>query len=132
MKKRILTLFTAIIMVFALAACGNKATLESVLSSDEWQQELKLWNDSVASMGIAIDTVADGNILVFEYHLPDQEAFNALGDAECSGITDSFLSSLSSDDFISVFKKEYGVSLDAVRCAIIKADGTEIYRDEIK
>lgn len=132
MKKRILTLFTAIIMVFALAACGSKATLESVLSSDEWQQELKVWNDSVASMGMSIDTVADGNTLVFEYHLPDQEAFNALGDAECSVMTDSFLNSLSSDDFISVFKKEYGVSLDAVRCAIIKADGTEIYRDEIK
>lgn len=133
MKKRILALLTAIIMVFALTACGGgKPTLESVLSSDEWQQELKGWNDSVAALGITIDTVADGNTLVFEYHLPDQEAYNAFGDDECSQMTSAFLGTLSSANFISVFKTGYGVSLDAVRCAVFKADGTELYREEIK
>lgn len=132
MKKRILTLFTAIIMVFALAACGSKATLESVLSSDEWQKELKGWNDTVASTGITIDTVADGSTLVFEYHLPDNDAFNAFGKDEGSQMADAFLSSLSGTNFLSVFKAGYGVTLDAVRCSVFKADGTEIYSDEIK
>lgn len=132
MKKRILALFTAIIMVFTLAACGGKATLESVLSSADWQKELKGWNDEVASTGITVDTVADGNTLVFEYHLPDQEVFNMFGADECSLMTDGFLSTLQTIDFFGEFKKGYGVSLDAVRCAVIKADGTELYRDEIK
>ncbi|MDE5589288.1 MAG: DUF4854 domain-containing protein [Acetatifactor sp.] len=133
MKKRIFALLTAIIMVFALTACGgSKPTLENVLASDEWQKELKGWNDLVASMDITIDTVADGNTLVFEYHLPDQEVFNAFGDDECSQMTDGFLGQLQTIDFFAVFKSGYGVSLDAVRCAVFKADGTELYRDEIK
>lgn len=132
MKKRILTLFTAIIMVFALAACGGKATLESVLSSDEWQEELKGWNDLVAGTGITMDTVADGSTLVFEYHLPDEEVYNAFGDAECSQMADGFLGALEGTDFLNLFKQGYGVTLDAVRCAVFKADGTELYRDEIK
>lgn len=132
MKKRMLALFTAIIMVFALAACGSKATLESVLASDEWQQELKGWNDSVAAFGITIDTSADGDTLVFEYHLPDQEVYNAFGEDECSQMTGGFLGELKTIDFFAAFKSGYGVSLDAVRCAVFKADGTELYRDEIK
>lgn len=134
MKKRILALFTAIIMVFALAACGSKATLESVLASDEWQKELKGWNNEVAAFGITVDTVADGDTLVFEYHLPDQEVYNAFGEAECSQMTGGFLGALQTDtvDFFAAFKSGYGVSLDAVRCAVFKADGTELYRDEIK
>lgn len=135
MKKRILALFTAVIMVFALAACGGgKATLEKVLASDEWQKELKGWNDEVASTGITVDTVADGNTLVFEYHLPDQEVFNAFGKDECSLMTDGFLGALQDEDvdFFAAFKSGYGISLDAVRCAVFKADGTELYRDEIK
>ena len=90
MKKRIFALVTAVVMMFALAACGGKATLESILSSDEWQAEKKTWSDTLSSTGISLDTVADGNTLVFEYHL------------------------------------------DAVRCTVFKADGTEIYRSEIK
>lgn len=132
MKKRIFALVTAVVMMFALAACGSKPTLESILASDEWQAEKKTWNDSVASMGISIDTVADGNTLVFEYHLPDDEAFNAFGESECASMADAFLGALETGDFLNAFKQGYGVSLDAVRCAVFKADGTELYRDEIK
>lgn len=132
MKKRIFALLTAVIMVFALAACGGTPTLDEILSSDEWKQEEKTWNDSVASMGMSIKTSADGNTLVFEYHLPDDEAFNAFGDTECATITDAFLGALETGDFLGMFKEGYGLKLDAVRCAVFKADGTEIYRDEIK
>lgn len=133
MKKRFFALLTAVIMVFALAACGGSTpTLEEVLASDEWKQEEKSWNDSVASMGMSIKTSADGNTLVFEYHLPDDEAFNAFGDAECAPMADAFLGALESGDFLNMFKTGYGIKLDAVRCAVFKADGTELYRDEIK
>lgn len=132
MKKRIFALVTAVVMMFALAACGGKATLESILSSDEWQAEKKTWSDTLSSTGISLDTVADGNTLVFEYHLPDDEAFNAFGESEGASMADAFLGALETGDFLNVFKQGYGVSLDAVRCTVFKADGTEIYRSEIK
>lgn len=133
MKKRIFALLMAVMMVFALAACGgSKPTLESILSSDEWHTEQEAWSDLLASTGIGIDTSADGNTLVFEYHLPDEEAFNAFGTEDCASMADGFLGALEEGDFLDTFEQGYGVKLDAVRCAVFKADGTELYRDEIK
>lgn len=131
MKKKLMALLTAIVMVFALTACGGGADLEDVLTSSEWQSQLKLWNDQVTSLGISIDTVADGNTLVFEWHLPDNDAFNTLSEDDCSEMISPFLQVLDSGNFITEFKDGYKVSLDAVRCTLIKGDGTEIYRDEI-
>lgn len=131
MKKRLMALLTAIVMMFALAACGGKVTLDGVLSSKEWQNELKTWNDQVSSLGITIDTVADGNTLVFEWHLPDNDAFNALSGDDCASMISPFLETLEGADFIAVFKQGYKVSLDAVRCTVLNGSGTEIYRDEI-
>ena len=127
-----MALLTAVVMVFALAACGGKATLDSVLSSTEWKDELQTWNDQVSSLGISLDTVADGNTLVFEWHLPDNDAFNVLSGDDCASMITPFLDTLEGADFIAVFKQSYKVSLDAVRCTVFKGDGTEIYRDEIK
>lgn len=130
MKKRVMALLTAMVMVFALAACGGKVTLDSVLSSGEWQKELKTWNDQVTSMGISIDTVADGNTLVFEWHMPAM-LDDLSGDDYADSIT-PFLQVLEEEDFIALFKQEYKVSLDGVRCVVIKSDGSEAYRDELK
>lgn len=106
-------------------------SLEQLLQSDEWQREQESWNDSVAAMGITVDTVADGNMLVFEYHLPDDAAFNEFGAMEGSLMADAFLGALQDADFMEIFVESYGISLDAVQCVIIRADGTEIYRGEM-
>ena len=111
---------------------GDENSLEQLLQSDEWQSELKSWNDSVAEMGISIDTVADGNTLVFEYHLPDETIYNAFGETEGSLMADAFLGTLNDADFINGFGMGYGIWLNGVRCVIFRADGTEIYSDEIR
>lgn len=110
---------------------ADENSLEQLLQSDEWQSELKDWNDSVATLGITIDTVAVGNTLVFEYHLPDDASFNDFGETEGSMLAEIFLDTLEDADFLEIFETGYGISLDAVQCAICKADGTEIYRGEI-
>ncbi|MCM1193326.1 MAG: DUF4854 domain-containing protein [Butyrivibrio sp.] len=131
MKKRIMVLFTAIIMVFAMAACGGKATLESVLSSAEWKEEEKGWNEEFDGTGITISSEADGNTLVFVWQLPDDDLYGSLDAAACETMSDIFLSSLEQVDFLKAFKAEYKVTLDAVRNVFLKADGTEIFRDEL-
>lgn len=132
MKKRFLALITAIVMVFALAACGGKPSLEKLLQSDEWQEELKGWNNQVAGQGITIDTKADGNTLVFEYHLPDNEVFNAMTKDQGAQMSDAFLGVLEASDFLSVFEQGYKIKLDAVRCSVILSDGSELYSGEYK
>ncbi|MDE5588191.1 MAG: DUF4854 domain-containing protein [Acetatifactor sp.] len=107
-------------------------SLEQLLQSDEWQSELKSWNDSVSAMGITVDTVADGNILVFEYYLPDEAIYNAFGETEGSLMADAFLGALQDEDFLQGFGTGYGIWLDGVRCVVFRADGTEIYSDEIR
>ncbi|MCM1057622.1 MAG: DUF4854 domain-containing protein [Firmicutes bacterium] len=131
MKKRILTLLTAIVMVFALAACGGGKTLESVLSSSDWKEAAKEWNDSVSGYGITITNEADGNTLVFTWHLPADGLYSELDSDTCGVMSDSFLGTLESSDFLTAFKTGYGVTLDAVRCVFVTSDGSEIYRDEL-
>ena len=104
------------------------SSLEAILESEDWQTELSGWNEGVAELGIILDTVADGNTLVFVYYLPDGGSFD---ETVCSAMSDVFLGILSDEDFISMFYTGYGVSLDAVRCTFVGADGSEIYRDEI-
>ncbi len=107
---------------------GEEETLESVLQSEDWQNELSGWNEQVNDLGITLETVADGNILVFEWYLPDDETMD---ETLCSIMADSFMGTLESVDFLSAFRVAYGVSLDGVRCTFYNADGSEIYRDEI-
>lgn len=132
MKKRILVLFTAIIMVFAMAACGGKQTLEELLASDEWQSDMKELTASTDGTGIVITTEADGNTLVFLWKLPADGLYSSLDSATCGTMADYFLGSLESQNWISLFKQGYGISLDAVRCTFVSSDGTEIYSDELK
>lgn len=107
---------------------AEAGSLAAVLQSEDWQNELGGWNESVAELGIVLDTVAEGNTLVFVYYLPDDAAFN---ETVCRTMSDAFLGALEDADFISAFYTGYGVSLDAVRCTFVGADGNEIYRDEI-
>lgn len=107
---------------------GEEESLENVLQSEDWRSEVSDWNEQVRELGIILDTVADGNTLVFEWHLPDDDTFN---EAVCSVMADSFLEVLESIDFLTAFRVGYGVPLDGVRCTFYKADGSEIYRDEM-
>lgn len=112
---------------------SDENSLEQLLQSDEWQSELKDLNDSIAETGITItiDTVADGNTLVFEFYLPDEGMYNLFGETEGSLVADVFFSTLKDENSIQDFGTEYGIWLDGVRCVIFRADGTEIYSDEI-
>lgn len=132
MKRRFWVLLTAIVMVFTLAACGGKQSLEQLLSSSDWQDELKDVNKSVDGTGINITTEADGNVLVFTWHLPDDELYGSLDTATCEEMAKTFLKQLSGTDFLTMFKDGYGISLDNVRCRFEKHDGTEICSADMK
>lgn len=107
---------------------AEAGSLAAVLQSEDWQNELSGWNESVVELGIVLDTVAEGNTLVFVYYLPDNMSFD---ETVCSTMSDVFLETLEDADFMSIFYTGYGVSLDAVRCTFVGPDGNEIYRDEI-
>lgn len=107
---------------------AEAGSLAAVLQSEDWQNELSGWNESVVELGIVLDTVAEGNTLVFVYYLPDNMSFD---ETVCSTMSDVFLGTLEDADFMSIFYTGYGVSLDAVRCTFVGPDGNEIYRDEI-
>ncbi|MCM1192066.1 MAG: DUF4854 domain-containing protein [Butyrivibrio sp.] len=106
-------------------------SLEELLQSEEWQDELTEWNESVIDMGIMIETVADGDTLVFLWWLPDDELFGNLTADQCESLGSMFLDTLAGADFLSLFETGYGIRLDGVRVVFIKSDGTEIYQDEI-
>lgn len=107
---------------------GAEKSLESVLQSEDWRNEISGWNEQISDLGITLDAVADGNTLVFAWYLPDNDTFN---ETVCGVMADSFLDALESADFLTAFREGYGVSLDGVRCTFYNADGSEIYRDEI-
>lgn len=109
---------------------GEESQLEQLLQTQEWQDEMKGWNAGVAEMGIRVDTMAEGNTLIFAYYLPD--SLGGVGEAQGALMADAFLGTLEDAGFMEIFEESYGISLDAVRCVIYQADGTELYRDEMK
>lgn len=132
MKKRIAALFTAIILVFALAACGGPKTLADLLKTDAWQAEVKGANDSVASTGITVTTEADGNVLVFKYHLPDEEAYNAVTAEMGEQMVEQLISTFKAGDMLNDFRNSYNVPIDAIRVGYYRADGSEIASGEVR
>lgn len=132
MKRRFWVLFTAIVMVFTLAACGGKQSLEQLLTTSEWKDELKEVNKSVDGTGVSITTEADGNVLVFTWHLPDDDVYGSLDADVCTEMAKTFLEQLDGTDFQKMFKDEYGISLDNVRCRFEKHDGSEICSADMK
>lgn len=132
MKKRITTLFTAIILVFALAACGGPKTLADLLKTSEWQAEMKEVNDSAAGTGITVTTEADGNVLVFKYNLPDEEAYNAVTAEQGEYMVEQLISTFKAGDMLNDFRNTYNVPIDAIRVGYYRADGSEIASGEVR
>lgn len=110
---------------------GNESSLELLLQSDEWQEELENWNQQVDGTGITITTEAEGNALVFSWNLPDDNLYGSLDGDTCAVMADTFLDILEASDFLTIFEEGYGISLDTVYCVFVRSDGTEIYRGEI-
>ncbi|MCM1056043.1 MAG: DUF4854 domain-containing protein [Firmicutes bacterium] len=106
-------------------------SLEQLLQSEEWQEELVEWNAGVTELGISITTEADGNTLVFIWRLSDDEFFGSITTDQCEQMGSMFLDTLASADFLSIFETGYGIRLDGVRVVFLKSDGAELYRDEI-
>lgn len=131
MKKRILTLVTALVLVFSLAACGKPSTLAELVESKAWKTELQTINDEVASTGMSVTTEADGNTLVFKYHLPDEEMYNALTTEDGAYMVDLLVETFKSGDMLAEFEAEFDIPIDAIRVGYYKADGTELGSGEI-
>lgn len=132
MKKRITALFTAVIMVFALAACGGPKNLADLMKTDDWKAEIKTANDAVSSSGITVTTEADGNVLVFKYNLPDEEAYNAIDEATGQAMVDQLINTFKSGDMLNEFRNQYKVTIDAIRVGYYRADGSEIASGEVR
>jgi len=131
MKKRILTLVTALVLVFSLVACGKPSTLAELVESKAWKTELQSINDEAEAMGMSVSTEADGNTLVFKYFLPDEEIYNALTAEDGEYMVDVLVETFKSGDMLAQFEAEFDVPIDAIRVGYYKADGTELGSSEI-
>ena len=132
MKKRITALFTAVIMVFALAACGAPKNLEQLLNSSSWKAELEATNAEYASTGITVTTEAEGDVLIFKYNLPDEEMYNVLTAETGEQMVEMLISTFEQGDMLNEFRNEYNVPIDAIRVGYYRADGSEIASGEVR
>lgn len=132
MKKRITALFTAAIMVFALAACGAPKNLEQLLKTSAWQAEMEESNADVASTGITVTAEADGDVLIFKYNLPDEEAYNAITAELGQQMVDSLVETFVQGDMLNEFRDQYKVPIEAIRVGYYRADGSEIASGEVR
>ncbi len=131
MKKRIVTLVTALVLVFSLVACGGPSTLAELVESKEWKTEVQSINDEVASTGMHVTTEADGNTLVFKYFLPDEEMYNALTPDVGEQMVDALVETFKSGNMLAEFEAEYNIPIDAIRVGYYLADGTELASGEV-
>jgi len=112
---------------------ASSTTLDDILNSDEMKQALDLVNSQLESTGMTMNFVADGNVLVYEYSLPDEDTYNNLTEADAKTAFDQSVESQKSQmqSLFSQFESEYGVTLDGIRVVFNKADGTTIYSVDI-
>ncbi len=137
MKKKFMALILTVMLALSFVACGSNGssatTLQDIIESDEMQSALDMANSQLESTGMKMNFVADGNVLVYEYTLPDEEAYNNLTEADAETSFSSSVEAQKSEiqSLFSSFESEYGFSLEGVRVVFNKADGSTIYSADI-
>lgn len=107
-------------------------TLESWVQSDEARQAEDLTNASLAESGMTVKLKADGDILVYEYTMPDSDDYSSLSTEDLEAAFGPVIEQYEADitEVYDSFDSEYGIRLAGVRFSFILADGTELYSGE--
>lgn len=116
-------------------ASGVYADLQDWMdSSGDAALTVQSTNQSLAATGITFDLTVDGNILVYQYYLPDAFFADSLAEEEQAAAFDSMVdaASASADAILAMFKDKYGLSVDAVRFTYYSKNGTELYSRDVR
>lgn len=112
---------------------AEELTLQDLLESDEMQEVLDTMNKSAEAQGIVISLAADGNTFVYEYQLPDDDAYNSITTEQAATAFDPIVESYkgSVSEIFEGFETDYSIVLDAIRFTFYTADGNVLYSAEI-
>jgi len=129
MKKRLLVLVVAMIMVLGLFACGKPATVEEFYTQPVVKEALDAQIDNMKGnfAGVYSDLgyEVSGNTFTYWFQFADQiEEVEAAADQLESSLTDEMLA-----DIVSDVEGECGVT--GITCEYIyyNADGSVLYKD---
>lgn len=109
----------------------DSMTLADWFETDDAAKAKDAMNVAMQGQGMTVDLLADGNMLVYEYHLTDDidvPSGDAL-DAAFGPVIEAYSSQL--DSLFSSFDTAYGIKLEGVRFVFVTSDGTELYSGEV-
>ena len=111
---------------------GTYANLQEWIDSEEAATTVETVNQTIASTGLTFDLAADGNVLIYQYYLPNDK-FADLTEEQLNTFFDSMVDSNSSTvgSVVDMFANEYGITVDAMRFTFSYEDGTELYRKDV-
>ena len=129
MKKRLLTLLVAMIMVLSLVACGKPATVEEYYSQpvlkealDAQMEELKASYEGVYSdLGYTVEGNTFGYYYQYAVQIEDVE--------EAKKVVAASLTEEMMADIVADVSAECGVTDITLKYTFYNADGTLIYED---
>lgn len=108
-------------------------TLEDWLKTDEAKQAEDATNSALASTGMSVKLAADGDIFVYEYTLPESDAYSSLtGDALAAAFDPVIEANKAGvENLFETFKTSYGIKLGGARFTFLTPDGTELYSGDV-
>lgn len=128
MKKKLLLLFTMVILAFSLTSCSKPSTIEEFYTRPAYQaaldEQMESFRTAYSSMYSDIDYELSGNTFTYTYTLATQ-----IDDVE--GAKQTLESSLSASDVSSAIddmEEETGITGITVEYVYYNNDGSEIFR----
>lgn len=117
----------------ASQAEDDAMTLDDWLKSDEAKQAESETNSALASTGMTVKLAADGDIFVYEYTLPDSDAYSGLTADDLAAAFDPVIEANKAGlaSLFQSFESTYGIKLGGARFTFLTADGTELYSGDV-
>lgn len=112
---------------------GTSGSLQDWLDSAEAAETVETINNLIASTGFTVSFAIDGNTLIYQYYLPAGLSFDDFTEEEREATFDAAVDANADSvhTLFTMFEKEQGLTLDAVRFVVYSAEGTELYSRDI-
>lgn len=108
-------------------------SLQAWLDSPEAISNIETINEVLSSSGMTINLTADGNTLVYEYHISDELGLQNLTEEQLASSLEPVVEGQRSTiaSLLDNIESSYGLVLDGVRFAFYAEDGTLFYSSDI-
>lgn len=108
-------------------------SLQAWLDSPEAISNIETINEVLSSSGMTINLTADGNTLVYEYHISDELGLQNLTEEQLASSLDPVVEGQRSTiaSLLDNIESSYGLVLDGVRFAFYAEDGALLYSSDI-